>query len=276
METIVSRRNPLVARCRALARGRTDKDPAALLDGWHLLEEALRAGMAVEIVAIADCAFRDKGAGARRLEQTARVSGARTMRVSDDVLEMMSPVGAPSGVVGVARIRESSLEAVVRPAPALVLVAVDVQDPGNVGALVRVADAAGATGVVVAGASADPWGWKALRGAMGSAFRLPLLRWPDAAGLVAALRARGLRIVATGVRAGRPLYEHDLQKPTAVLFGSEGAGIPGPVASLADEALSIPMREAVDSLNVATAAAIVAYEARRQRALDTGGAHPSP
>jgi TrmH family RNA methyltransferase len=276
VETIVSRRNPLVARCRTLARGRTDEDPAVVLDGWHLLEEAIGAGMGIDVVAIADRAFRAAAGDARRLADAAAARGARTVRVSDSVLEAMSPVGTPSGVVGIARLPEWPLDAIVRPPPALVLVAIDVQDPGNVGAIVRVADAAGGTGVIVAGASADPWGWKALRGAMGSAFRLPLVRGPDAGSLLASLRARGLRIVATGPRVGRPLYDYDLRRPTALLFGSEGAGLAEPLASLADESLLIPMRRTVDSLNVATAAAIVAYEARRQRTLDACATSASP
>ena len=106
----------------------------------------------------------------------------------------------------------------------LVLIALDVQDPGNVGAIVRVAEAGGASGVVCAGACADPFGWKALRGSMGSALRLPILVHRDSREAIDEARRHGCRIVATAPRGGRPLFDADLRGPIAVLIGGEGSG----------------------------------------------------
>jgi TrmH family RNA methyltransferase len=143
--------------------------------------------------------------------------------------------------------------------------AYDVQDPGNLGAVARAAEAAGATGVFVCGRSADPFGWKALRGSMGSAFRLPIVSCPAADEAVAAVRARGLRVLALTARDGASLYDMDLRGPSALLVGGEGAGLSDDIAALTDARVSIPMRPPVESLNVAVAAAVALYEAARQR-----------
>jgi TrmH family RNA methyltransferase len=151
------------------------------------------------------------------------------------------------------------------PAP-LVIVAVDVQDPGNVGAMLRVAEAAGATGAIVAGASADPFGWKAVRGSMGSALRLPLIV-EKAPWSAASIRHRNCRVVATVPRGGRPLFEADLRGPLAILIGGEGRGLAPALVDEAGERVTIPMEPPVESLNAAVTAALLLYEARRQRRL---------
>ena len=147
----------------------------------------------------------------------------------------------------------------------MVLMLSQVQDPGNVGAIIRAAEACGATGVVAGEGTADPFGWKALRGAMGSTFRLPVASGQTLADAVASARAAGLRVFATAAREGTPLAACDLRGPSAILFGGEGAGLPQDLLDASDERLTIPMRPPVESLNVAIAAALVLYEAARQR-----------
>jgi TrmH family RNA methyltransferase len=177
----------------------------------------------------------------------------------------MSPARTPSGVVALARRRAAwALSDVLSRDAGLVVVAVDVQDPGNLGAIVRTAEAAGGTGVIASGASADPFGWKALRGAMGSAFRLPVLRLPGVDEVLRACRDRGLHIIATALD-GTDADRVALDGPCVVLVGAEGTGLPPAVVSGADTRLTIPMRQPVESLNVAVAAGIILYEARRQR-----------
>jgi TrmH family RNA methyltransferase len=180
------------------------------------------------------------------------------------VLQAMSPARTPSGVVALAIPVPHGLDDVLCGDRALLAIAVDVQDPGNMGGIVRAAEAAGATGVIAAGASADPYGWKAVRGAMGSAFRLPIARVADAGEVVRACRARGLRVVAATLE-GTPLDAVALDEPCAILLGAEGIGLPPHLIAAADLRLTIPMRPPVESLSVAVAAGIVLYEARRQR-----------
>jgi TrmH family RNA methyltransferase len=171
----------------------------------------------------------------------------------------------PSGIVALASRPRWAANDFVRHPDALVIVAVDVQDPGNLGALVRSAEAGGATAVVTTMGGADPFGWKALRGSMGSALRLPVARVDALDAVLDAARRAGCRVVATASRAGTPLHETDLRPPTLVLLGSEGEGLRGPLIEGADERLAIPMAPPVESLNVAVAAGLIVYEARRQR-----------
>jgi TrmH family RNA methyltransferase len=182
----------------------------------------------------------------------------------------LSPVRTPPGVVAIAEHAPIPLERAFERPPQLAVIVIDVQDPGNVGAIIRAAEAGGASGLVACGSSADPFGWKALRGAMGSAFRLPVARHQDPAAVLETARAKGLRLVATVPRAKRSLYGTDLAGPAALLVGSEGAGLSQEVAARTDLSVSIPMRPPVESLNVAVTTALVVYEAARQRGTFTG------
>ena len=162
--------------------------------------------------------------------------------------------------------RQNPLVARFRTA-ALAIIAIDVQDPGNLGAIVRVAEAAGATGFVAAGGSANPFGWKALRGSMGSALRLPITSEVAAEDAVADARRHGCRIIATVLRDGRSLFGVDLAGPLHVLIGGEGQGLAAALTDAADERVTIPMQAPVESLNAAVTAALIVYEAFRQRSV---------
>jgi TrmH family RNA methyltransferase len=181
------------------------------------------------------------------------------------VLNALSPVNTPTGVVASARIPQVSPAAVLEPAPALVLAAAGVQDPGNAGAIIRSAAAAGATGVVLVELSADPWGWKALRASMGSAFHVPVVRSRALERLIGEWRGAGIQIVAAVPRGGTPMYDVDFTKATALLLGGEGGGLSEHLAATAGVRVSIPMKGAIESLNAAVAAAVLLYETQRQR-----------
>lgn len=258
METITSRQNPIVRRFRAAADGARE---SVLLDGAHLIEEALAASVTIELAALDESAKADVAALGRRVE----TAGARVISVPSTVLAAMSPVRQPSGIVALARRMERSLADALAGAPQMVLILDEVQDPGNVGAIVRAAEACGATGVITGPGTADPMGWKALRGSMGSIFRLPVAVRQNLADVVRDARASGVEIIAAVPRHGVLLPELDLRRPVAVLLGGEGGGLPDSVVDLAPTRVTIPMRRPVESLNVATAAALIAYEAQRQR-----------
>ena len=177
----------------------------------------------------------------------------------------LSPVKSPSAIVALAdRPQTSAGQLYAVPSP-LVALAADVQDPGNLGAIVRVAEAAGATGLVAAGGCADPYGWKTLRGSMGSGLRLPILPQRDVAAAVRQARLSNCRIAALIPRGGQSLYDLDYTTPIAILIGGEGPGLPAAVVADADDRVTIPMQTPVESLNAAVATALVLYEARRQR-----------
>lgn len=263
MITISSRHNPFVQQCRDLARRRGAGGDEVLLDGLHLLSDALAARVPVTAAA-APGEFWESPAGAT-LAGALASAGALLYSASPAVLEAASPVKAPTGIVALARWRRSEVAAVLEPQPALVVGAVQVQDPGNVGAIIRAAEAAGATGVVVTAGSADPFGWKALRGSMGSAFRLPVAAGAGVGALCREARERGARVISTSPAGGRAMHDADLRGPVLLLVGSEGGGLPEDARAGADDVVSIPMRAPVESLNVAVAAGVLLYEAFRQR-----------
>ncbi len=265
MTTISSRRNPLVSAYRAAA-ARRDPDGPLLLDGEHLIAEAEAAGLPIRNLAVTPARLAADVALAAPLRARIEATGATVVTVADAVMAAMSPVRTPSGIVALAdRPRTGLDEALDGPLP-LVAVAIDVQDPGNLGALMRTAEAAGATGLVTCGRSADPFSWKALRGAMGSAFRLPIAPGVPTDRLFEALSRRHIRVLAAMPSGGVSLYEAPLADPLAVLVGGEGAGLDATMAARADLRVTIPMRPPVESLNVAVAGALLLFEAARQRA----------
>jgi TrmH family RNA methyltransferase len=263
VQHITSRQNPIVARYRAARERKADTDPV-LLDGIHLVREALDANVPLRDVVVA----RDSDGNEMR-DLLARLARARVelRSASSAVMSALSPVRSSSPVVALTDAPDLDGDAAVarlfeRGLP-LVVIGHCIQDPGNVGAIVRVAEAAGATGVVVGTASADPFGWKAVRASMGSVLRLPLAADTNQ-GLDAA-RHRGCRIFALVPEGGRSPFEVDLRGQTAIVIGGEGAGLPPGLEHASDEKITIPMQPPVGSLNVAVSAAVVLYEARRQR-----------
>jgi TrmH family RNA methyltransferase len=182
--------------------------------------------------------------------------------VTERAAKALSDTVTPVGLVAVCRMPEASATDVLS-APRLVAVAVDTADPGNAGTLIRLADAMGADALVLAGVGVDPYNPKCLRASAGSIFGVPVLEMTDTAALVDALRAAGLRVLATTLDGETSLDDADLSVPTAWLFGPEAHGLSDDVAALADARVRIPMAGSAESLNVAAAAAICLYQSSR-------------
>jgi RNA methyltransferase, TrmH family len=261
MTHITSRQNPVVLRYRAVADG--DDRTLMLLDGVHLVTDALDAGVAIVDAVVSHDEISN--ATTASLLDRLHESGAELRSANGQVMAALSPLRSPSPLVARARRGGTTPRALFEIATPVVVAAVDVQDPGNLGAIVRVAEAGGATGVAVVGRSADPFGWKALRGSMGSALRLPIAMFPEPQTLLTEARRRGCRVVASLPRGGRSPEDADLSGPIVLLVGGEGAGLPAPLCDAADLRVSIPMAPAVESLNTAVGAALLVYESRRQR-----------
>ena len=256
--------SPLRTMIRDLHRRRgRERRGLALAEGVRLVEEALAAALPLRGAAISPAL--EATTRGRALKSALEQQAVRLEAVSETELADLADTEHPQGVVAVVEPRRWALEdiAVAPGRPALVLDGV--QDPGNVGAIIRAAEACGATAVIAGAGTADPFGWKALRGSMGSAFRLRVALSRDLDQGLTAARASGLRIFATIPRGGTPLAKARLAGPSAVLLGGEGAGLGEDLITRADEALTIPMQPPVESLNVAIAAALVLYEASRQR-----------
>src|ERR1019366_8675194 len=216
------------------------------LDGAHLVADALDAGIHLREAAVNDSAGdAPRRAEIRALAARLAEAGFHVVSASAKVMDALSPVRSASAIVALAD-RPSNGDAtdarMYGGGAALVVVAVDVQDPGNLGAIARVAEAGGATGLVSAGRSADPFGWKALRGSMGSALRIPVVVGEHADQAVGDAGRHGCRIVAAVPRGGRSLFDINLKVPAAVLIGGEGPGLPAALVDAADDRVTIPMQ----------------------------------
>jgi TrmH family RNA methyltransferase len=265
MKTITSRQNPAVRAFRDLA---DHPDPAGvrlLLDGTHLVRDAAEAGVDFEMVGVA-ASHQEQGTEAGLLAAVLADRGVEVLTVPDSLFGAISPVRSPSGIVAIGRRPAAAANDVLGGPSPLVIVVADVQDPGNVGAVIRVAEAAGATGAVVSGASANPFSWKALRGGMGSSLRLPTSVAASVSQVVADIRKARLHTVAAVARGGVEPDAVAWDGGVALLVGGEGPGLSDELIAASDERVTIPMAPRVESLNVSVAAAILLYAARRQRA----------
>lgn len=257
-------RTPRVAAARALLR-RAGREKAGrfLVEGTQAVREALAwPGTVHELFVTPSFAAR-----AADLLETAVARGVPVSEVTDRAVAGLSETVTPQGLVAVCSLLDVSLQEALAGSPRLVAVLVEVSDPGNAGTVIRVADAAGADAVILAGNSVDPHNGKCVRATTGSLFHLPVAR-ASVADALAACRAAGLRLVAADGHAAAELDPRGetVAAPTAWLFGSEAHGLPDEVRSAADEALRVPIYGTAESLNLATAATICLYAtAWRQR-----------
>ncbi|MDR6176053.1 TrmH family RNA methyltransferase [Nocardioides zeae] len=248
-----------------------------VVDGPKGLEAALETPGRVREVFVTPAAAERYGALLTTLARTA--PAVPVHRVDGPAMEALSDAVTPAGVVAVCTPLDVPLAELLAPGPRLVALCADVRDPGNAGTVVRCADAAGADGVALLGNAVDLHNPKTVRASVGSVFHLPIAVETDVAGAVAAVRAAGLRVLAADGGGRLDLFEAEasglLAEPTAWLLGNEAWGLPGEVAALADDVVSIPIHGRAESLNLATAAALCLYaSARAQRA--AGAAAPRP
>lgn len=261
-ETITSRKNPLAQRARAVRDGR--ERGFVFVEGVRLCEEALHASMEFDAVLFAH-SLADDARGASLLDSLRAVC-QHTQAVSADVLDSVSDTKTPQGLVALARRPQTGRESIEQAAGMpLVVVMHRANNPSNVGAGLRVAEAAGATGVILTKGSTDPLSSKSLRGSMGSAFRLALWMGPTLEEALGWCAVRGLGSVAMAADAPLLHTELDWTTPRAVVLGPEAGGLSAEELRTTGAALRIPMRVPVESLNLATALAVVLYEAARQR-----------
>jgi TrmH family RNA methyltransferase len=265
--TLTSTANP---RFRAALSLRDRRERARhgrlLVDGVREVARALDAGVALVEIFVAPGASPEPGVDAVVARATG--FGIPIVPVTADLLSRLAYGERASGIVAVASAPATSLEALRLPAEApIVGILEDVEKPGNLGAVCRSADGAGLDALIAAGttaAPADPWNPNAVRASLGTVFTLPL-GVASTGSVLAWLRDRGLRVVAARVEGSVPYSEADLRGPVALVLGSEATGLTEAWSGADVTAVRLPMRGRADSLNVAAAAAILFYEARRQR-----------
>lgn len=256
-------RTPRVVAARRLQR-RRERDAAGLFlaEGPQAVREAAAGGVVQDIFGTSHglTRFADLIAGARG-------SGARVSEVTDEALAALAETVQPQGLVAVCAQQPVPLRKALERGPRLTAVLAEIRDPGNAGTVLRTADAAGAGAVVFAGDAVDPYNGKCVRASAGSLFHVDVVRAPDPAAAVAAIRERGVRVLAATGYGDTDLDEladsGGLGVPTAWLFGSEAHGLPAELLALADARVRVPIYGGAESLNLAAAAAVCLYASAR-------------
>jgi TrmH family RNA methyltransferase len=261
LRRIEGRHNALVKELRkAFARGEPTSDGYCAIEGTRILEEAIRSGLRFRAVFFSQSA---ENKAERLLPQIG--AHVETLLLPDKLFSTAVPSESPQGVAALVRWKEFSLDDVLAKAQSGPLLAIaGVQDPGNLGTILRSAEAFDAGAVLLGEGTVSPFNPKVVRASAGSVFRLPLARTKlnDA---LPRFREEGLRLIGTSSHKGIPVDQAKLAGPLVIFIGSEGAGLPRDLVSQMDELIVIPHSSRVESLNAGVAASIVLYEAARKR-----------
>lgn len=261
LRRVAGRHNPRLKELRqAFRRGELTPKGECAIEGVKLVEEALRSGLRLGGVFFSESALALAG---KLLPQiNARVE---TLLLPDSLFNSIVPSDAPQGVAALVQLRAVTADQLLERSDAgPLVVAAGLQDPGNLGTILRSAEAFGGAGAFLTEGTVSPYNTKVLRGSAGSIFRLPVVQMASSV-LIPLLRQRGVRLVATSSRKGTPLPQATWNLPFAIFIGNEGAGLPRELMHQMDETVVIPQVAAVESLNAGVAASIVLYEAARNR-----------
>lgn len=266
LRRIEGRHNPLLKELRA-AFAHAERTTAGdfAVEGFKIIEEAIRSGVRLSAVFVRDSAVERAG---RLLPQIG--SQVETIALPDKLFDSLVPSDAPQGVAALVRPRPWTLDDILeRGQLGPMLVTAGLQDPGNLGTILRSAEAFGCAGVVLGEGTVSAFNSKVVRASAGSVFRIPWIFGKDAApslvALCTRLKERGVRLLATSSHKGTALDQADLKGTLAIFIGSEGSGLPREIASHIEAAVAIPHAPQVESLNAGVAASILLYEAARQR-----------
>ena len=254
---IISVANEKVKYVRSLHRRRVRyRERHFVIEGVRLMEEAFRAGIMPALVFYSEGIDAIPGGGELLVE--ARKRGLATFAVSENVMKALSDTVSPQGVLAVVPFVELDPP----PSLSLALVVDRLRDPGNLGSILRSANAAGVEQVILAPKTVDPYNPKVVRGAMGAHFRLPIvaLSWPEIAETLT-----DIQVLLADARGERTCYEVDWTRPSALIIGGEAHGASREAAELAMATIAIPMHGGAESLNAAVAASVILFEAARQR-----------
>ncbi|HYA88984.1 MAG TPA: RNA methyltransferase [Nitrospirota bacterium] len=263
---ISSRDNSIIKYLRSLADPKhRKKEQAFLIEGIKMVEEALRDDLGVKTVVAAPSLIQRHGKGVLKLSES---KGINIIWVTERLMDVLADSKTPQPVMAVVQMKLDTEESLLNHEARLIVVAHQLQDPGNLGTIIRTAEAAGTSGIAITSNTVDPFNAKAVRASMNSILRLPVVPVGDVAAFIQKCRLAGFQTIATALNGDKTHFAIDLTKPTAVIVGQEGAGLPPGIMAAIDLRVRIPMAEAIDSLNVATAAAVVLYEAMRQRLHD--------
>jgi TrmH family RNA methyltransferase len=262
LRRVTSRQNALVKDLRrAFSQGEPTEQGGVAIEGTRIIEEAIRSGLRFQAVF-----FSESGSAhaARLLPQIS--SHTEAVLLPDDVFTSAVSTETPQGVAALVKLKSAKLEDLLEQVGQDFLVAGvgGIQDPGNLGTIIRSAEAFSARGVLIGEKTVSQFNPKVVRASAGSVFRELIVR-VSLSEVLPILKDRGLRVVASSSHKGRPVDQIDMSGPLALLIGNEGAGLPAEILGEADEWVTIPHSSRVESLNAGIAAAILLYESSRQR-----------
>ncbi len=274
-ELISSAANPLVKRVRALAeRKHRRREGAFFVEGIQPVWQAVTAGVEIETLIVAPDLLDGSPALEMVAEQQAR--GIRVARLSRELFERLSDRDGPSGLAAIVRGRVGTLDDLSVGPDSLLVALHQIGNPGNLGTIIRTADAAGSGGVILLGETTDPFAPAAVKASMGAVFSVPVAHAREPDELFEWARAHRLSVVTTSAHADGDHWAVSYPSPVALLLGSEGDGLPADLLARGDLSVRIPMTGSAHSLNLAVAAGILLYEVRRQRvAQPQGWSRPS-
>jgi TrmH family RNA methyltransferase len=262
LRTVSSPQNQQVKDLRkAFSKGELTDDGHAAIESVRIVEEAIRSGLKFRTVFFSESG---KARADRLLPQLG--SHVETLLLPDEVFASAVDTETPQGVAALVKVKAHQLEDLFRVSEPMIVVVAGVQDPGNLGTILRSAEAFGAVGVVVTEGTVSPFNSKSVRASAGSIFRLPVIK-ALAREIVPVLANKGLRLLGTTSHKGTPLPEADCRGAIAICIGNEGAGLPKELLAKVSANIVIPHSARVESLNAGVAASIVLYEAARQRSM---------
>jgi TrmH family RNA methyltransferase len=264
LRRIEGRHNPLLKQLRqAFSRAQRTAEGDCAIEGLRMIEEAIRSGLRFRAVF-----FRESAQD--RAERLLPQIGAHveTLLLPDKLFDASVPSETPQGVAALVRLKESSLDDVLekeRLQVGPIMALAGLQDPGNLGTIIRSAEAFGSAGIILGEGTVSPLNAKAVRASAGSIFRLPVVAAAALEDVVTKLRTQNVRLIATSSHKGTRLDQAQLTGPLAVFIGSEGSGLARGLMTQMDEVVAIPHTPQVESLNAGVAGSIILYEAARQR-----------
>jgi RNA methyltransferase, TrmH family len=260
---VTSKSNDTIKYLHSLSEAKhRKKELAFLIEGVKVVQEALRDIAGIKIVVAAPSLVQHHG---KEVLKQAESKGIEIFWISERLMDMLSESKTPQPVMAVVPIKRYTEEALLADQAGLIVLAHRLQDPGNLGTIIRTTEAVGASGLAITPNTVDPYNTKAVRASMGSILRLPVVLSGDMPAFIRRGKEKGFQIAATALSGDRTHYDVDLTKPTVMVLGQEGVGLPPDLLSFVDLHIRIPLAKTVDSLNVATAAAVILYEAMRQR-----------
>ena len=261
MLQITSSKNGIIKEIKSLYKRKDRwKDQLFIIEGIKIIEEALLNNVGIKYILITD-KLQSTPEGSDFYEKNKY--NKNLVHITESLFKEISDTENPQGVIGVAEFQISNLEDLInKDNPALIFLD-GLQDPGNLGTIIRTCDAFNLDGIILGEGSVDPYNSKVVRATMGSIFRIPLVISNNSLETLSLLKERKIKILATSLEADLPIYDIDYRQGFALIIGNESKGVGLEILKLSDQLIKIPMPGSAESLNAGVAASIIMYEAMK-------------